>query len=143
MLWLPGSFGDMQQLWTMAWMLSERSRQLVLRTMRRHSLDALQWGCSFLGWHVCRAKLARNIFSRREFSHEKCSEIFPEIFEPLFCGSEKKSRKIPAKIPGKLPSQKSKKKITDERSAGRIDGVGHGRGQSVSTRFHRIWSKSG
>ena len=24
-----------------------------------------------------------------EFSYEKCSEIFPEIFEPLFCGSEK------------------------------------------------------
>ena len=53
-------------------------------------------------------KLARNIFLSYEFSHEKCSENFPEIFEPLFCGSEK-SRKIPAKIPTKFPSQKSKK----------------------------------
>ena len=36
-----------------------------------------------LGWHVCRTKLARKIFSRHEFSHDKCSEIFPEIQGPL------------------------------------------------------------
>ena len=28
-------------------------------------------------------------FSRHEFSHEKCSEIFPDFFKPLFCGFEK------------------------------------------------------
>ena len=42
-----------------------------------------------LRWHVCRVNFARKIFSSHEFSYEKCSEIFPEIFEPLFCGSEK------------------------------------------------------
>ena len=39
-----------------------------------------------------------DLFSRHELSHEKCSETFPAIFEPLFCGS-KKSGKIPAKFP--------------------------------------------
>ena len=47
-------------------------------------------------------KLARNIFSRHEFSRDKCSEIFPEYFEPLFRGSEK-TRKIPAKFPANFP----------------------------------------
>ena len=28
-------------------------------------------------------------FSSREFSHEKCSEIYAKLFEPLLCGSEK------------------------------------------------------
>ena len=54
---------------------------------------------NILGWHVCRMKLARNICSRRELSHEKCSEIFPDIFEPLFRGFKKfESRKDPAKF---------------------------------------------
>ena len=43
------------------------------------------------------------VFVELRISYEKFSEIFPEIFEPLFCGS-KKSRKIPAKF----PSQKIK-----------------------------------
>ena len=47
-------------------------------------------------------------FSSHDFFSRQCSEIFPEMFEPLFCGSEK-SRKIPAKC----PSQKSTKN-TDE-----------------------------
>ena len=37
-----------------------------------------------------------------EFSYEKCSKIFPENFEPLFCGSEKillNSHQIPQKLP--------------------------------------------
>ena len=39
---------------------------------------------------VCRVNFARKIISPSyEFSYEKCSDIFPEIFEPLFCGSEK------------------------------------------------------
>ena len=43
-----------------------------------------------LRWHVCRVNFARKIFFELyEFSYERCSEIFPEIFEPLFCGSEK------------------------------------------------------
>ena len=45
-------------------------------------------------WH-------ERFFARHEFSHEKCSEIFPEFFEPLFCGSEKipqNSRQISRKI---------------------------------------------
>ena len=67
-----------------------------------------------LGWHVCRKKLARTIFSKRKFSHEKCFEIFPEFFEPLFCGSGKipqKSRHI--SLPPNFPP-KHRKKITDE-----------------------------
>ena len=66
----------------------------ILLRMRMTSL--------LLGWHVCRTKLARKIFCpRHEFSHEKCSEIFPEVFEPLFCGSKKiphNSRQISHKI---------------------------------------------
>ena len=50
------------------------------------------------------------LFSRHEFSHEKCSEIFPEIIEPFFCASKKCLPKISREIP--LP--KIKKKITDE-----------------------------
>ena len=41
-------------------------------------------------------------FSRHEYSHEKCSEIFLEIFEPLFCGSEN-SAKFPPKFPANFP----------------------------------------
>ena len=63
----------------------------------------------FLRWHVCRVNFARETFLGYEFSYEKCSEIFPEIF----CGSEEKSRKIPAKFPTKIPCEKSKK-FTDE-----------------------------
>ena len=73
---------------------------------------------NFLGWHICRTKLARIFYSRHEFSHEKCSDIFPEMFEPLFCVSEK-SRKIrapppppPQNFPQNLPPKN--KKITDE-----------------------------
>ena len=56
-----------------------------------------------LGCYVCRTKLARKKkLSRREISREKCSEIFPEMFEPLFCGSEK-IRKLPAKLPSPPP----------------------------------------
>ena len=59
------------------------------------------------GWHVCRTKLARYIFFEARIFSRKCSEVFPEMFEPLFCGSEK-IRKIPAKFPAKFPSQKQK-----------------------------------
>ena len=60
-----------------------------------------------LRWHVCRANFARKTFLSYELSYEKCSEIFPEFFGPLFCGSEK-SRKIPAKYPAKFPCKKLK-----------------------------------
>ena len=33
--------------------------------------------------------LHQRFFWSCEFSYEKCSEIFPEIFEPVYCGSEK------------------------------------------------------
>ena len=62
-----------------------------------------------LWWHVCRAKFARMIFfSSSAFLYEKCYEMFPDIFKPFICGSEK-SRKIPAKFPAKFPCGKSKK----------------------------------
>ena len=60
---------------------------------------------------------ARKIFfSSHEFSYEKCSEIFPEIFEPLFCGSEKIPGKFPPNFPQNFPNfpAKNQKKFTDE-----------------------------
>ena len=75
----------------------------------------------FLRWHVCRVNFARRFFSSHEFSSEKCSEIFPEKFEPLFCGSEKNPRKIPSKFPTKFfkfPCDKIKKKNHRRASAG-------------------------
>ena len=54
-------------------------------------------------------------FSSHEFSYEKCSEIFPEIFEPLFCGSEKIPGKFPPNFPLNFPNFPAKnKKFTDE-----------------------------
>ena len=55
-------------------------------------------------------------FSSHEFSYEKCSEIFPENFEPLFCGSEKIPGKFPPNFPLNFPNfpAKNRKKITDE-----------------------------
>ena len=52
--------------------------------------------------------VAKDVFSRHEFSHEKCSDIFPEIFEPYSVG-QKRSHKIPAKFPAKFPYKKSRK----------------------------------
>ena len=73
------------------------------------------------GKHVRLARLQNKVgtkyfFSRHEFSHEKCSEIFLEIFEPLLCGSEKipqNSRQI------SLPKIKKKTPTSFCRSAGR------------------------
>ena len=55
-------------------------------------------------------------FSSHEFSYEKCSEIFPEFFEPLFCGSERIPGKFPPNFPLNFPNfpAKNQKKITDE-----------------------------
>ena len=62
-----------------------------------------------LRWHVCRANFVRRMFFLSyKLPYEKCSDIFPDIFEPLFCGSEK-SPKIPAKFPTKFPCQESKR----------------------------------
>ena len=63
-------------------------------------------------------------FSSYEFSYEKCSEIFPEFFEPLFCGSEQVPGKFPPNFPlhfPNFPANKSKKKSPTSfcRSAGR------------------------
>ena len=60
----------------------------------------------WLGWHVCRTKLARKIFfEARNFSRKMLR--IPKIFD-YFVG-QKKSHKIPAKLPAKFPSQKSRK----------------------------------
>ena len=58
----------------------------------------------------------KDFFSSHEFSYEKCSEIFPEIFEPLFCGSEKIPGKFPPNFPLNFPNfpAKNQKKFTDE-----------------------------
>ena len=55
-------------------------------------------------------------FLSHEFSYEKCSEIFPENFEPLFCGSEKIPGKFPPNFPLNFPNfpAKNPKKFTDE-----------------------------
>ena len=62
----------------------------------------------------------KDFVSSHEFSYEKCSEIFPENFEPFFCGSEK----IPGKFPPNFPLNflnfpaKNQKKIHRRASAG-------------------------
>ena len=56
-------------------------------------------------------------FLRHEFSHEKCSEIFPKFFEPYSAG-----QKNPAKFPPNFPPQNQKKAPTSfSRSARRTD----------------------
>ena len=55
-----------------------------------------------LVWHFCRTKFAWKIFPSCGNSHEECSKFFPEMFEPLFCGSEK-SRKFPPNFPQNCP----------------------------------------
>ena len=73
-----------------------------------------------LGWHFCRTKLARNIYFEARIFARRCFEIFPEMFEPLFCGSEKilqNSREISCKI--SLPEIKKKSPTSFCRSAGR------------------------
>ena len=69
-----------------------------------------------LGWHVCRVNFVTKDFLSYEFSYEKCSEIFPGIFEPLFCGSEKNPGKFPPNFPLNFPNfpAKNQKKFTDE-----------------------------
>ena len=47
----------------------------------------------FLGWHVCRTKLARKMFSRHEVSHENCPENFPNLLN-LYSVGPQNSRKI-------------------------------------------------
>ena len=58
----------------------------------------------------------KDFFLSHEFSYEKCSEIFPEILEPLFCGSDKIPGKFPPNFPLNFPNfpAKNQKKITDE-----------------------------
>ena len=62
----------------------------------------------------------KDFFSSHEFSYEKCSEIFPEMFEPLFCGSEKIPGKFPPNFPLNFPNfpAKNQKKIHRRASAG-------------------------
>ena len=62
----------------------------------------------FLGWQVCRTKLARKILFELRFFVRSMLRNFPKVFRPLFGGS-KKSRKIPAKFPHKISRQKSRK----------------------------------
>ena len=52
----------------------------------------------------------KDFFLNYEFSYEKCSEIFPEVFEPLYFGSE---RIFPPNFPPNFPA-KNQKKNTDE-----------------------------
>ena len=60
-----------------------------------------------------------------EISCEKCSEIFPEFIEPLFCGSETNPANVPPNFPSNFPAKtkiKNKKKDSPTsfcRSAGR------------------------
>ena len=68
---------------------------------------------NFLVWHVCRTKLARNIFSRHEIAHGKCSEIVPEIFEPFFVG-----RKNPTNFPPNFPPKTKNYRRASARAQG-------------------------
>ena len=64
--------------------------------------------------------LPERIFGGYEFSHEKCSEVFPENVEPLFCGSKKiprNSRQISHEI--SVPKIKKNSPMSFCRGAGR------------------------
>ena len=62
----------------------------------------------------------KDFFRATGISHEKCSEVFPENFEPLFSGSEKipqNSRQTSRQI--SLPKIKKNSPTSFCRSAGR------------------------
>ena len=78
---------------------------------------------NLLRWHVCRVNFARKIFFELRIFLRKMPEISPEIFEPLFCGSEKipqNSRQISHQI-SQISLRKIKKNSPTSfcRSAGR------------------------
>ena len=85
-------------------------------------LSSLSLRMSFLAYSLKVACLqsefcTKDVFSSYEFCYEKCSEIFPEISEPLFCGSEK----IPQNsLQISLRKIKKKSPTSFCRSAGRI-----------------------
>ena len=68
----------------------EKKQGIPKKRTRKGRTGQVQFVSNCLRWHICRAKFGtKDFFSSYEFSYEKCSEIFPEIFEALFCGSEK------------------------------------------------------
>ena len=82
-------------------------------------------------WRFLLVKVARlqselctkDFFLSYEFSYEKCPDIFPEIFEPSFCGSEKilqNSRQISHQISLRKIIKNSPTSFC--RSAGRTSG---------------------
>ena len=50
------------------------------KPLRKFSIDPQQ---------IVKVARLQSEFCTKDFSREKCSELFSEIFEPLFCGSEK------------------------------------------------------
>ena len=80
------------------------------------------WRGFFLRWARVQSEFCMNFFLLSyEFSHEKCSEIFCEILEPLFCGSEKipqDSRQISHQI--FLRNQKKKHRRASAGAQGEI-----------------------
>ena len=67
----------------------------------------------FLGWHVCRTKLARNIFFKARIFSRKMLRNFPRIFLAFILWVRKNPTKFPANFPQNFPPQ-NQKKITDE-----------------------------
>ena len=71
-------------------------------------------GCLFKVERLQNEAGANHFCLRYEFSHEKLSDIFPEVFEPLFSiVGPKKSRKIRTKFPTKFPCKISRKFIDE------------------------------
>ena len=98
---------------TAKWGVTKRGLRDASASFRNACLFVIQFVRTFWRWHVCRVNFARKIFFELRISYEKCSEIFPEYFEPLFCGSEKipqNSRQNSHQI----SLRKMKKKFTDE-----------------------------
>ena len=61
----------------------------------------------YLGWQVCRTKLAQNVFlGARTFSRKMPPMFSHNFFEPLFCGS---SAKFPPNFPQNSSAKKNKK----------------------------------
>ena len=84
----------------------------------------------FLGWYVCRTKLARNKFIEAQIFSRKMLQNLPEMFEPLFYGPEKSCKFLP-NFPQKKAFQKQK--ITDELLQERRENISHPHTEDVVT----------
>ena len=115
---------------------------LLLRTLKNavilrfgRPLSAQCFPSCLLRWHVCRVNFFTKDFFELRIFLRKMLRNFPEIFEPLFCGSNpgKFTPNFPLNFPN-FPA-KNQKKITDELLQERRENA------CIHMREH-VWKKS-